>query len=185
MLDLPRLGRGLLRLIPRAHRAESGRIADIVIDTAGAYIDRQHRDGRDGRHGGVHLVHRPRLRYSVPLATVVAVCGMIPMIGTTLGAVISVLVTLLVTGLWPTAVIVAGFLGLPAARELPDRAAYPPQRGQPGRGRGAAGRLDRRHGPGLVGAVMAIPIAAALKVVLTRAPAGPRCRRNRRRCRWP
>ena len=50
--------------------------------------------------------------FAVPLAFVVAVCDLIPMIGATLGAVICVLVALLATSVWPTAVLVAAFFVL-------------------------------------------------------------------------
>lgn len=50
--------------------------------------------------------------FAVPLAFVVAVTDLIPMIGATLGAVICVLVALLATSVWPATVLVAAFFGL-------------------------------------------------------------------------
>ena len=50
--------------------------------------------------------------FAVPLAFVVAVTDLIPMIGATLGAVICVLVALLATRVWPTTVLVAAFFVL-------------------------------------------------------------------------
>jgi predicted PurR-regulated permease PerM len=47
--------------------------------------------------------------FAVPLAFVVALCDLIPMIGATLGAVAGVAAALLTTELWPTTVIVALF----------------------------------------------------------------------------
>ncbi len=38
MADLPRLRHGVLRLFPRAHRAQFGRIADVMVDKVGAYM---------------------------------------------------------------------------------------------------------------------------------------------------
>ncbi len=38
MADLPRLRHGAVLLFPRAHRAQFGRIADVLIDKVGAYM---------------------------------------------------------------------------------------------------------------------------------------------------
>ena len=38
MADLPRLRHGVMRLFPRAHRAQFGRIADVMVDKVGAYM---------------------------------------------------------------------------------------------------------------------------------------------------
>ncbi len=105
--------------------------------------------------------------FAVPLAFVVAVCDLIPMIGATLGAVICVLAALLTTELWPTTVIVALFFV--AYQQLENYLIAPRILRHTVSMSAAAVLLAALIGGtllGLVGALMAIPIAAALKVVL-------------------
>jgi len=168
MLDLPRLRRGLPRLLPHVHRAQSSRIADIIIDKVGAYMI-----------GGIVIALLAGtsafivftvlgVPYAVPLAIVVAVCDLIPMIGATLGAVVGVLVTLLATELWPTSVIVAGFFLV--YQQLENYLIVPRIQRSTVSLSAAAVLLAALIGGtalGLLGAVMAIPVAAALRVVLT------------------
>jgi len=105
--------------------------------------------------------------FAVPLAFAVALCDLIPMIGATLGAVICVLAALLTTELWPTTVIVAIFFVvyqqvenyLIAPRILRHTVSL----------NAAAVLLAALIGGtvlGLIGALMAIPVAAGLKVML-------------------
>lgn len=103
----------------------------------------------------------------MPLAFVVAVCDLVPMIGATLGAVICVLAALLTTELWPTTVIVAIFFV--AYQQLENYLIAPRILRHTVSMSAAAVLLAALIGGtvlGLVGALMAIPIAAALKVVL-------------------
>jgi predicted PurR-regulated permease PerM len=103
----------------------------------------------------------------VPLAFVVAVCDLIPMIGATLGAVICVLAALLTTELWPTTVVVAIFFV--AYQQFENYVIAPRILRHSVSMSAAAVLLAALIGGtvlGLVGALMAIPIAAALKVVL-------------------
>jgi predicted PurR-regulated permease PerM len=168
MADLPRLRRGALRLLPRARRAQSGRIADVIIDKVGAYMIGALMISLTAGVTSFIVFTVLGVPFAVPLAFVVALCDLIPMIGATLGAVISVLVALLATDLWPTTALLAGFFVvyqqlenyLIAPRILRTTVSLSP----------AAVLLAGLIGGtalGLVGAVMAIPVAAALKVVLT------------------
>jgi predicted PurR-regulated permease PerM len=99
MADLPRLRRGMLRLLPRAHRAESGRIAGVIIDKVGAYMIGNILISLVAGVAAFIVLTVLGVPFSVPLALVVALCDLIPLIGATLGAVISVLVALLATDL--------------------------------------------------------------------------------------
>lgn len=168
MADLARLRRGALRLLPPAHRAESGRIADVIVDKVGAYMIGNILISLVAGMASFIVFTILGVPFSVPLAFVVALCDLIPMIGAMLGAVISVLVALLATDLWPTTVLVAGFFlvyqqlenYLVAPRILRTTVSLNP----------AAVLLAGLIGGsalGLVGALMAIPVAAGLKVVLT------------------
>ena len=168
MADLPRLHRGALRLLPRAHRAQSGRITDVIIDKVGAYMIGALMISLTAGVTSFIAFTILGVPFSVPLAFAVALCDLIPMIGATLGAAISVLVALLATDLWPATVLLAGFFVvyqqlenyLIAPRILRSTVSLSP----------VAVLLAGLVGGtalGLVGAVMAIPVAAALKVVLT------------------
>ena len=168
MLDLPRLRRGLLRLLPRAHRPQSGRIADIIIDKVGGYMIGGIVTALIAGTSAFIVFTVLGVPYAVPLAIVVAVCDLIPMIGATLGAVIGVLVTLLATELWPTTVIVAGFFLV--YQQLENYLIVPRIQRSTISLSAAAVLLAALIGGtalGLLGAVMAIPVAAALKVVIT------------------
>src|SRR5262249_13834423 len=106
--------------------------------------------------------------FAVPLAFVVAVCELIPMIGATLGAVVCVLAALLTTELLPTTDVVAVFFL--AYQQLQTSVTAPCVLRQPASMIAAAALLAALIGGtvlGMVGALMAIPIAAALKVVLS------------------
>ncbi len=167
MLDLPRLRRGLPWLLPRVHRAQSGRIADIIIDKVGAYMIGSIVIALLAGTSAFIVFTALGVPYAVPLAIVVAVCDLIPMIGATLGAVVGVLVTLLATELWPTSVIVAGFFLV--YQQLENYLIVPRIQRSTVSLSAAAVLLAALIGGtalGLLGAVMAIPVAAALRVVI-------------------
>ncbi|HMH38669.1 MAG TPA: AI-2E family transporter, partial [Streptosporangiaceae bacterium] len=105
--------------------------------------------------------------FAVPLAFVVAVCDLIPTIGATLGAVICVLAALLTTELWPTTVIVAIFFVV--YQQVENYFIAPRILRTTISLSAPAVLLSGLIGGtalGLIGALMAIPIAAGLKVVL-------------------
>ena len=102
----------------------------------------------------------------VPLAFLVAVSGLIPLIGATLGAVICIAVALFATRLWPTTVLVLLFFVV--YQQIENYLIAPRiMRGPgPAQRRRCAGRLIGGAAMGLIGALMAIPIAAGIKVLL-------------------
>jgi predicted PurR-regulated permease PerM len=98
---------------------------------------------------------------------VVAVCDLIPTIGATLGAVICVLAALLTTELWPTTVIVAIFFVV--YQQVENYFIAPRILRTTISLSAPAVLLSGLIGGtalGLIGALMAIPVAAGLKVVL-------------------
>jgi predicted PurR-regulated permease PerM len=168
MLDLPRLRRGVLRLFPHAHRARFGRIADVMVDKVGAYMIGNLLISLAAGLATFALLEGLGVPFAVPLAFVVALCDLIPMIGATLGAVAGVLATLLTTELWPTTVIVAIFFV--AYQQLENYVIAPRILRHTVSLSAAAVLLAGLIGGtilGLVGALMAIPVAAGLKVVLS------------------
>jgi predicted PurR-regulated permease PerM len=167
MADLPRLRHGMLRLFPHAHRARFGRIADVMVDKVGAYMIGNLLISLAAGIASFAVFTALGMPFAVPLAFVVALCDLIPMIGATLGAVICVLAALLTTELWPTTVIVAlFFLGY---QQLENYLIAPRILRHTVSLSAAAVLVAALVGGtvlGLVGALMAIPVAAALKVVL-------------------
>ena len=167
MADMPRLRHNAMRLFPKAHRARAGRVADVMVDKVGSYMIGNLLISLAAGLASFALFAILGVPFAVPLAFVVAVCDLIPTIGATLGAVICVLAALLTTELWPTTVIVAIFFVLYqqvenywiAPRILHSTVSLS----------APAVLLSGLIGGtvlGLIGALMAIPIAAGLKVVL-------------------
>jgi predicted PurR-regulated permease PerM len=167
MADLPRLRHGATRLFPAARRAQAGRVADVMVDKVGSYMIGNLLISLAAGLASFAVFAALGMPFAVPLAFAVAVCDLIPMIGATLGAVICVLAALLTTELWPTTVIVAIFFVvyqqvenyLIAPRILRHAVSL----------NAAAVLLAGLIGGtvlGLIGALMAIPVAAGLKVVL-------------------
>jgi len=167
MTDLPRLRHGVRKLFPKAHRARFGRIADVMVDKVGDYMIGNLLISLAAGLASFAVFMALGVPFAVPLAFVVAVCDLIPMIGATLGAVICVLAALLTTELWPTTVVVAIFFV--AYQQLENYLIAPRILRHTVSMSAAAVLLAALIGGtvlGLVGALMAIPIAAALKVVL-------------------
>ena len=167
MTDLPRLQHGVRRLFPKAHRARLGKIVDVMVDKVGNYMIGNLLISLAAGLASFAVFMALGMPFAVPLAFVVAVCDLIPMIGATLGAVICVLAALLTTELWPTTVVVAIFFV--AYQQLENYLIAPRILRHTVSMSAAAVLLAALIGGtvlGLVGALMAIPIAAALKVVL-------------------
>jgi predicted PurR-regulated permease PerM len=167
MADIPRLRHNAMRLFPRARRAQAGRVADVMVDKVGSYMIGNLLISLAAGLASFAVFATLGMPFAVPLAFAVAVCDLIPMIGATLGAVVCVLAALLTTELWPTTVVVAIFFlvyqqvenYLIAPRILRSTVSLS----------AAAVLLAGLIGGtvlGLIGALMAIPVAAGLKVVL-------------------
>jgi predicted PurR-regulated permease PerM len=167
MTDLPRLRHGVQQLFPKAHRARFGQIADVMVEKVGDYMIGNLLISLAAGVASFAVFAGLGVPFAVPLAFVVALCDLIPMIGATLGAVICVLAALLTTDLWPTTVIVALFFV--AYQQLENYVIAPRILRHTVSLSAAAVLLAALIGGtvlGLVGALMAIPIAAALKVVM-------------------
>jgi predicted PurR-regulated permease PerM len=168
MADLPRLRNGLVRLFPRARRSQMGRVADVVIDKVGAYMIGNILISLVAGLAAFVCFTVLKVPFSVPLAFVVALTDLIPMIGATLGAVIAVVLTLFASKLWPTTVLVAIFFLV--YQQLENYFIAPRILKSSVNLSAAAVLLAGLIGAtalGLVGALMAIPVAAAVKVLLT------------------
>ncbi|MEV7007948.1 AI-2E family transporter [Streptosporangium sp. NPDC051022] len=168
MADLPGI-RGLaVGLLPERHRDRADHVLAVVADKAGSYTM--------GNlvislitgvcaFVAMMLLHVP---FAFPLAVFVALADLIPMIGATLGAVVCIVAALATTSLWPdTILLVAYFVTyqqienyLIGPRVMRGSVQMP----------AVSVLLATLIGGsllGLVGVLMSIPIAAALREVVT------------------
>jgi predicted PurR-regulated permease PerM len=168
MADMPRLRRGVVHLFPHRQRPRVTEIVDVVVDKVGAYMIGNLVISLFAGVSTFACLELVGVPFALPLAVTVALTDLIPMVGATLGAVICVAVSALAAGIWPQAVVVLVFFiayqqlenYLIAPRVLRNTVDLP----------AVAVLLVALVGGtvmGLVGAVMAIPIAATVKVVLT------------------
>ena len=168
MANLPNLRDGVVRLFPGPARRHIRRTVDVTVDKVGAYMIGNILISLAAGISTFIVLTVAGAPFALPLAVVVAITDLIPMIGATLGAVVCVGVTALSADLWPTTVIVAMFFVvyqqlenyLIAPRILRNTVDIP----------ALAVLLAALIGGtvlGLVGALMAIPIAAVIKVLMS------------------
>jgi predicted PurR-regulated permease PerM len=167
MADMPRIRSGLVRLFPVSRRPRARAVVDLVVDKVGGYMIGNIIISLIA--GVVSFIAFSLLGvpFAVPLAFVIAICDLIPMIGATLGAVIGVTVALFSTQLWPTTVLVAAFFV--AYQQLENYLIAPRVLKTTVELGAAAVLIAGLIGAavlGLVGALMAIPVAAAFNVLL-------------------
>jgi predicted PurR-regulated permease PerM len=193
LLDLPRLRHGVVRLVPIDHRERYGGVVDIVVNKVGDYMIGRLAIGFIAGVIAFAAMEALGVPYPLPLAILVALLDLIPLIGHPIGSVAALLVALITKDLWPTTVLLAivfviyqqienYLIGPRVLRHSVDISA-------------AAVLLAALIGAailGVVGALVAIPVAAAFKVVLVQqldyyeartAPVAPRPYLPRRRRR--
>jgi predicted PurR-regulated permease PerM len=172
MADMPRLRRGAVRLFPPGRRARVGEIIDVVVDRVGAYMIGNLIISLIAGVTTFACLEAVRVPFALPLAVTVALTDLIPMVGASLGAAICVIVTAFTSGIWPQAVIVLAFFI--AYQQLENYLIAPRVLRNSVDLSAVAVLLVALIGGtvlGLIGAVMAIPLAATVKVVLTPAVA--------------
>jgi predicted PurR-regulated permease PerM len=168
MLDLPRLRRGLVRLFPKPHRLRVTEVVNLVIDKVGSYMI-----GNlliSAIAGGTAFIALTALRvpFALPLALLVAITDMIPLIGATVGAAACLIVSAATAPLWPTTVLVGLFFLV--YQQIENYVIAPRVVRNTVDISSIAVLLAALVGGsvlGVVGAVMAIPVAATIKVVLS------------------
>ncbi|HEV7896398.1 MAG TPA: AI-2E family transporter [Planosporangium sp.] len=168
MADMPRMRRGLVRLFPHRRRPQVADIINVVVDKVGAYMIGNLIISLFAGVSTFLCLAMLNVPFALPLAVTVAITDLIPLIGATLGAALGVLVTFFTIGPWPGGVAVLVFFVvyqqvenyLIAPRVLRNTVDLS----------SVAVLLVALIGGsilGVVGALMSIPIAAAVKVVLT------------------
>jgi predicted PurR-regulated permease PerM len=168
MVDLPRLRRGLVRLFPRNRRPRVAQAVNVVVDKVGGYmIGNLIISVVAGVASFVCLV-AVGVPFALPLAVFVAITDLIPMIGATIGAVGCTIVALFTVGPWPGTVVVAVFFLL--YQQLENYLIAPRVLRNTVDLSSVAVLLAALVGGavlGVIGAVMAIPIVAAGKMLMT------------------
>jgi predicted PurR-regulated permease PerM len=166
MADLPRLRHSAARLFPKAHRAEVAKITDVMVDKVGDYMIGNLAISLFAGLATFVTFTALGLPFAVPVGFAVAVFDLIPMIGATLGAIVCVGVSLLTSNIWPeTVVVVIFFVGY---QQIENYLISPRVQKKAVSLSAAAVLLAGLIGAtvlGLIGALMAIPVAAALKVI--------------------
>jgi predicted PurR-regulated permease PerM len=167
LLDLPRLRHGVVRLFPVDRRQRYGRVVDIMVTKVGDYMIGRLAIGFIAGLVAFAALSLLGVPYPLPLAIFIALLDLIPLIGHPIGSVAALVVALITKDLWPTTVLLGivflvyqqienYFIGPRVLRHSVDISA-------------AAVLLAALIGAailGVVGALIAIPVAAALKVVL-------------------
>lgn len=168
MLDLPRLRRAIVRLFPKRHRVNVGLAVNVVIDKVGAYMIGNVVISLIAGVSSFIVLALLEVPFALPLAVFIAVTDLIPLVGATLGAVVTVVVAIATTELWPNTILLAAFFIV--YQQLENYLIAP---------RVLKGTVDMSSIAvllaaligasvlGLVGALMAIPVAAAIKVIAT------------------
>jgi predicted PurR-regulated permease PerM len=167
LLDLPRLRHGVVRLFPVERRERYAHVVDIMVNKVGDYMIGRLAIGFIAGVVAFAALQGLGVPYPLPLAIFIALLDLIPLIGHPIGSIAALLVALITKGLWPTTVLLLVvflvyqqlenyFIGPRVLRHSVDISA-------------AAVLLAALIGAaiiGVIGALVAIPIAAALKVVL-------------------
>jgi predicted PurR-regulated permease PerM len=167
MLDMPRLRRNASRLVPMSRRARFQAVLDLVVDKVGAYMIGQLLTAFVAGVFAFVAMTVIGVEFPIPLAILVSFTALIPLIGATLGAIVAVLVTALTTGLWPEAVLLMAFFLV--YQQVENYLIAPRIQRSAVDLSAAAVLLAGLIGAtalGLLGALMAIPVAAAVKVVV-------------------
>jgi predicted PurR-regulated permease PerM len=168
MADLPRLRRALVRLFPKRHRPHVSHAINVVIDKVGGYMIGNVIISVFAGVAAFIAFMGLRIPFAVPLAVLVALLDLVPMVGATLGAAVSVVVALATTDLWPNTILLAVFFLL--YQQLENYLIAPRVLRNAVQMSALGVLLVALLGGsvlGLVGALMAIPVAAAVKAVAT------------------
>jgi predicted PurR-regulated permease PerM len=168
MSDLPRLRRGLVRLFPRSRRPRVAEVVNVLVDKVGAYMIGNLSISLIAGVTSFAVLLALGVPYALPLAVAVAITDLIPLVGATIGAVLCTAITFFTADLWPETVVVLLFFIV--YQQLENYLLVPRVMRNTVDISSLAVLLSALVGAtvlGVMGALMAIPVAAAVKVVLT------------------
>jgi predicted PurR-regulated permease PerM len=168
MADMPRMRGHIVGLFPRRGRQRVGDIIDVMVDKVGGYMIGNIIISVFAGAAAFLCLELVGVPFALPLAVTVALADLIPMIGATLGAAVSVLASLVTVGIWPETVIVVVFFVL--YQQVENYLLVPRVYRNTVNMPSVAVLLVALIGGtlfGLAGAIMAIPIAATVKVAMS------------------
>ena len=168
MADLPRIRRGVVRLAPSARRPQVALAVNIVVDKVGGYMIGNLIISLFAGVSTFLCLSLTGVPFALPLAFFVAIMDLVPMVGATVGATACVLVALFTVDLWPAAIVVVIFFV--AYQQLENYLIAPRVLRNTVDLSSVVVLLAALIGGsflGAVGALMAIPVAAAAKVLMT------------------
>jgi predicted PurR-regulated permease PerM len=168
MADLPRIRRAIVRLFPARSRPQVSHAVNVTIDKVGAYMIGNLLISFIAGVTTYVVLELIGVPFALPLAVFVAVTDLIPLIGATLGAVVCTIVAIATTALWPQVILVVIFFV--AYQQLENYLIAPMVLRNTVDMSSIAVLLAALLGGsvlGLIGALMAIPVAAVVKVLLT------------------
>ena len=175
MAALPHIRRVVPRVFPQRFQQRAHLIVDVVVDKVGSYMIGGLLVSSIASIVAYLILTVFKVPAALPLALLVFLFAFIPLVGASLGAIVCFLVAAIANGLWPSGVLVlACFI---VYQQLENYIIAP---------RVMQGRMDLPAVAvllagllggtmlGLIGALMAIPVAAAVKAVIweVRATAG-------------
>jgi predicted PurR-regulated permease PerM len=167
MADLPRLRRGLVRLFPRPRRPQVAEVVNVVVEKVGAYMVGNLIVSLVAGVTSFATLMVLGVPYALPLAVAVAITDLIPLVGATIGAMLCTAITFFTSDLWVAVAIAVFFV---VYQQLENYLLVPRVMRNTVDISAIAVLLSALVGAtvlGVMGALMAIPIAAAVKVVLT------------------
>jgi predicted PurR-regulated permease PerM len=165
LVDLPRVKRAIYRLAPRSRRARAVLLTDEIIDRVGGYVLGDIFTSLIAGVGTLAWVLALGVPYGAFLALLVALLDLIPIIGSTIGGIIVSLVALTVSLQLAVATAIFYFV----YRFLEDYLITPRVMARTVAVPGLVTVIATIIGGallGIVGALVAIPIAAAVKLLL-------------------
>ncbi len=109
MADLSRLRRGLVRLFPRRHRVQVAEAVNLIVDKVGSYMIGNLLISAIAGVTAFIALTLLGVPFALPLALLVAITDLIPLIGATIGAAICMIVSVATTDIWPTTILVGLF----------------------------------------------------------------------------
>ncbi|MBN1174977.1 MAG: AI-2E family transporter [Micromonosporaceae bacterium] len=168
MADLPRLRRGIVRLVPTERRSQTAEVVNVVVDKVGGYMIGNLIISLFAGISTFVCLSLVGMPFALPLAFFVAITDLIPLVGATIGAAGCVLVALFTVDLLPHALIVLIFFV--AYQQLENYLIAPRVLRNTVDLSSVAVLVAALIGGsilGAVGALAAIPVAAAIKVLMT------------------
>ncbi len=165
LADMPRVTKTMYRMAPRSRRARAGLLIDEVFARVGGYVLGNVITSVIAGVGTLIWLEIWGIPYPLLLAAFVALMDLIPIVGSTVAGIVVALVALTVS--WPVALATAAFYIV--YRNLEDYLITPRVMNRTVQVSGLVTVLAVLIGGallGIIGALIAIPIAAAIKLVV-------------------